>query len=129
LTDGSDNITEFYHDGGELVICDGISIVSGGQLSDSWADQTAFNIPSFSRKVHATIKYTYIDQPNPVFVRPDGAQDCDIWVGDVAAGSTISTTVCSLILPSSHIIEAKETTASANQLTIYQNGWYFPYGM
>jgi hypothetical protein len=128
-TDGSANVLEFFHDGDLVTLADAITVQSGGALTASFADATAFTMPTFVNRVPATFLHTYVDAAGTVTWRTNGQTgSTGHQVTSVAAGGTISTNTTVVTPDSTGLIEVKET-ANNNTLDIYQHGWYLPEGM
>ena len=130
-TDGSDNILEFFHDGGDYVgHVNSLNDVSAQDVDAAWEDaEAAFKIPSFSTKANVTFEHIYGDTDGDIHWRPKGANSTGgITVTWANAGSTTVYETTDIITNSSQYIEMK-LADSTNTVNIDTNGWYFPNGM
>jgi len=131
LTDGSSNIKEFFHDGGNLVkFADDITTNSSGNITTSFADANALSIPKFSTRGLVHFAWTYVDASSTVLWRTNGQTgSTGTRCVSAVAGSTFNFNTCDVITDSNQIIEVKESATSNNLIDIWTTGWYFPAGM
>ena len=120
LTDGSSNIVEFFHDGGEKVIHAGyITSVSGGTYNTSWLDvDFAAAMPKFSTKGEITLSS---GSTALYYWRVNGQTDTVGHIGQLGYNDI------EIITDSSQLIELK--TASEVTISVLLNAWYFPAGV
>ena len=134
FTDGSSNVLEFFHDGGELVtFADQIETVSLLDIGHAaFVDITAaFTAPAFCTKVLASFSSDYSNAVCSLFYRVNGqtgATGHALLACQAALGEG-STDLSPIFTDSSQLIEWKESAASTNTYACYTNGWYFPNGM
>jgi hypothetical protein len=132
-TDGSDDILEFFHDGGDLVIYadDIAATLADGTPSDTFSDVT-YTAPSFCTKVQATLMGTRADTNGNLMYRTNGQSgSTGHQIGRVQLNvAQVTVNTLAVITDSSQIIEMRWSAASAgNTIESWIIGWYFPIGM
>lgn len=133
LIDGSGNIVEFFHDGGDYInYAGGQSLGSGLTPSTTWTDvdASAF-VPAFSSRISVNFDATYNNASATLRWRTNGQTDSD---GHGVAHTPASpdrqiNTVENVFTDSSGIFEIKFSQATTNEASLTINGWYFPKGM
>ena len=130
-SDGSQNITEFHHDGGNLVIyADSIvATLADSTPSNTFSDVT-FIAPAFSTKIEALLWGSYADADVGLYWRTNGQTGAvGHLAASVVAGATRASVVTSVITDSSHIIEIRYSAATTNTIDAWASGWYFGIGI
>ena len=126
LTDGSSNILEFFHMGGNFVLlADDIQNYTG-KPSGTWTDVTLSG-PKFSQDIDITIWTEDSDVEAIIQWRTNG-QSGGYGHNIVAAPSGgYAAATAHVITDSSNRIEVRLSTSSSNlDVFVYTNGWYFP---
>jgi len=133
ISDNSNNVLEFYHDGGDFVCyADHFNDVSGQDVDNTWEDiGTALSIPGFSTRANVSMLQAYGDVAGILYWRTNGqtaANGHEVLYGDADVTNVIS--VVDVITDTSQLIELKYGgSASTNTISVSTNGWYFPVGM
>jgi hypothetical protein len=134
LTDSSNNILEFFHDGGDLVVfADEIAELAATDIDTTWTDvDMATSVPGFSTKAEIAIQTGYGASSTSVLASwrtngQTGSSGHPMGVSQSSAKSQVN--VLSVITDSSQIIEVKYSGSDAHTLAISTSGWYFPIGM
>jgi len=125
LTDGSSNILQFWHDGGDIVIYDiEVTTLSATDLNGAWTDITC-TIPKFSIKPLMT--YAINTAGGAAYEwRVNGSTSAGNTFSGISAGDS-GQFVC--MTDSSQKFEAKDQISGAGTIALYTAGWYFPTGM
>lgn len=130
LTDGSSNILEFFHDGGDLVFFadDTISDQNGAVTATFTDNDVTLTAPKFSTKIHISYGLTAVNETS-VRWRTNGqtASTGHYFAKAITEGSNYGT--LDVISDSSQVIEVKCGGPGTETLTIYTAGWYFPAGV
>ena len=125
-TDGSSNILQFWHDGGDFVLYDADFGDLTNGTSATYTDVT-LTMPKFSTKAYITTDTYYVNNNTQVYIRPNGSSGSSpIFVGEVASGSTMNINNVMCITDTSQKIEYKHNASTSNTFSIFTNGWYFP---
>ncbi|MBW1777093.1 MAG: hypothetical protein JRJ54_05795 [Deltaproteobacteria bacterium] len=126
LTNGSSQLLEFFHDGGEQVNpADHIQEHSGG-WPNSWSDLTV-SAPAFCTKVLLNAYGSSSAGSSFLYFRVNG-QTGTTGIQVMRTGASMENTVL-VFTDSSQIVEYKEAADSSAGGSIYMNGWFFPAGM
>ena len=130
LTDGSSNILEFVHDGGdECQFATDIASLAATATSTTWTDAT-LKAPKFATKVGVTFVIVYVDGNSVFYWRTNGQTDT---TGKRIAFTALGTNYSSsaVITDSSQIIEVHYSGAGglSDTIAVYTYAWYFPAGM
>ncbi len=128
--DGSNTMDEFFHDGDLVLYADAITVGPTG-IDPTFADWTAFTMPSFARKAPVFFFWLYDNVDTVAYWITKGQTGTTGHpIGSVkdAIGAYCNVNI-DVITDANQLIQVKETDASTNTLTTYQNGWYFPIGM
>jgi len=130
LTDGSNNILEFFHDGGDLVYYAGfVHDRDSEDLDVAWTDVT-LTIPAFCRRAQVLLESYYVDGTVTLMWRTNGQTDgVGHHVGISAVGSELSSNTFPVITDSNLKIEIRHSAAGGNTAVVYTDGWYFPVGI
>lgn len=132
LTDGADNILEFFHDGGKSVThANHIVQDTGTAYGTTWTDEDLTGkIPSFSTKALAFFRTTYGDNNAHCCWRINGQTGSDGHdVTYVEAGVTKSVNTVPIMTDSNQIVELRLDSAGSSTSLLHINGWYFPQGL
>ena len=144
---GTSNIYEFFHDGGDLVIW--ADAKAGGQAtitdfdyegiapSTTW-DDVYLTMPAFASKGLVTFLFymnntavaTELNWRTNGQTGSTGHYVCSLISYDNSSNAydyDVNTT--DVLTDTSNIIEVKTSDASTHQVSVYCNGWYFPFGM
>ena len=126
-TDGSSNILEFHHDGGDCVIFDeDIDIVANVDIDDVFTDATLI-IPKFSTKAIIYAKLNYVDGSSTLSWKVNGGSTTKgVPIAAVEADSHLDSSVAQVFTDSSQIIEIKNSDSNGNTVYLTTVGWYFP---
>lgn len=131
--DGSGNIDNFYHDGGDLVVWDEQPQSIGALTpSTTWTDvDMSDEAPAFCTKILATFSFSYVDGSNPVIeYRSNGSSGGGQRVALVNASETRAYPQRTIFSDSAQVIEVRFDTATANSaIEVYGDGWFLPKGM
>jgi len=127
-TDGSGNIPEFFHDGGDyLVFADQVTDLNPTDIDTTWTDVT-LSIPAFATKANV-----FMEQNSAGSLRyywrtngQSGTTGHTVFGSSEAADGGSSHIV---ITDSSQIIEVKCSASGNDTIGVWTNGWYFPAGM
>jgi hypothetical protein len=133
LTDGSNNVLNFYHDGEDFVhhnayFAEAVTATPSNVFTDV---NMASSVPAFSTRALVNVILTYVDTAISLMVRPNGSSStAHKYAGEVAAGSTISVNEVIVYLDTGQIFEvAFAVPTVGNTVTVLSNGWYLPRGM
>jgi len=126
LTNGSSQLLEFFHDGGEQVNPADHIQEHSGEWPDSWTDLTV-SAPAFCTKVLLNAYGGGSGGSSYLYFRVNG-QTGTTGIQVIRTGSTMENTV-PVFTDSSQIVEYKEAADSSATGSIYMNGWFFPAGM
>ena len=130
LTDGSNNILEFFHDGDAVFFADEIEDRASTGISTDWSDEITLTVPVFVRKVNVWFLYTYVDVGTRGYWRTEGQTASTghviAYVDNGGANGVVNVDV---ICSSNLKIDVREPDAAANTLEAKTQGWYFPIGM
>lgn len=132
LTDGSNAIVEFWHDGGDYIQwANAFSEAATIMPSTTWTDvDCASSVPVFCTKAQFSISQIYTNANATLMVRTNGQTgSTGLTACYVSATSTSDLTSMPVILDVAQIIEVKTDVASTNNVYVWVNGWYFPVGM
>jgi len=128
LTDGDDDILEFFHDGDVCVFADNIQNYHE-DLDDSWVDVT-MSAPKFTTKVSALFSANWADGGGSVSWRTNGQTGATGHLMAYADGDVIIGRASSdVITDDSGIIEIIMSASNANNSYVFTIGWYFSIGM
>jgi len=128
LTNGSSQILEFWHDGGDLTLY-GYRILDANGIapSDTPTDVT-LSLPSFSTKAMVTFNHSYVDSSAAYLLyRVNGSSKFHYVGSRVSSGNDFNTFI--VLTDSSQIIEVYFDRTTNNTASIYTDGWFFPAGM
>ncbi len=130
LTNGSSEMLEFIHAGDLIMLADAIGVDTGAGISTSYADISAFSMPSFANKVLAYARLDYGNNQASISWRTKGQTGT---VGHeilkVAGASVRNSSQFIAITDSNHVIQLIESTGTSNTVDINQDGWFLPEGM
>ncbi|MHC4748397.1 MAG: hypothetical protein ACYTFW_00850 [Planctomycetota bacterium] len=131
LTDGSNNISKFYHDGDYVQFGEHDATSTGTNLGTTASRTTiTFDVPGFCTRVEAYVAFLYVDASSGIRIAVFNKSDAGQLVITTASGYTIAQqTTVTLVTDSSQKVEAYETAASANTMDLNTVGWYLPNGM
>jgi hypothetical protein len=126
-----DALLEFLHDGDFVARADEKEEKAFGTIGTDWSDEITLQIPSFARRANLEFSWNWVDVAATVFWRTEGQTgSTGHRVGYVIGATATSSVVNSDVVVSSNLkIDVKESTATANNLAVYLQGWYFPNGM
>jgi len=123
-TNGSAQIDEFFHDGGEtLYFADQVSDLAATDIDTTWTDVT-LSIPGFSTS--ALCSFDHGASATGAFYWRTNGQTATTGHQLTASGGLGGTTV---ITDSNQIIELKENVSDTATISCNTNGWLFPGGM
>jgi hypothetical protein len=144
---GTNNIYEFFHDGGNLVLyadhlVAGQTAITDFDYTDIDVDTTWDDVylpaPAFCSRILATAQ---------LYMKNTAQQVSLSWRTNGQTGTTghrIATvesydassnaydydvTTTDMICDSSQIVEVVNTISDASEVSVWVNGWYFPFGM
>lgn len=133
LTDGSNNILEFFHDGGNF--CHYATFIADRVMADLdnvWTDIT-LTIPSFTTRA---LNWFVLDakadaQEVYLYWRTNGQTDATghMTVSTKTGEDEVASIYSDVMTDSSQIIEVKCSATGDNQAAVYTDGWYFPQGL
>lgn len=132
LTDGSSDILEFFHDGGEDVeYGDGIIEVNNAQLTTTFADvDLSSSVPKFATRAWLHFLWLYSNADVPMLYRTKGQTGATgRSVCRVASDGTSDSNAIKVTMDSSQVIQTRESGASTNTYYLYTHSWCFPAGM
>lgn len=134
LTDATNDLIAFYHDGGDLILWDAaIETITAQDVDTSWVDiSTALMIPGFSTKAQIFARMN-VRTTNDMQVdwRVNGSTDATghpLFLCGTAA-SNMPSVHLPVMTDSSQLIELKCGASSTDTLAIDTEGWYLPAGM
>lgn len=130
LTDGSSNIVEFYHDGGDLVLYADRIVDTSAAPSNTWTDYT-LTMPKFSTKAELCVISSFNTAGNYSFWRTNGqtATNGHHMSGGFNTTGNGAVNTFTAITDSTQKIEAKFTAADTGNITAYTQGFYLPAGL
>lgn len=128
-TDGSGNVLEFWHDGGDYVAY-GTDFQDrpGADLDSTWTDVT-LTIPAFALAAQVQFSCSYVDTSNEMFYRPNGGAGTGFSVAVCTAGTVEGVSIAKVLTDTSQILEVKLSADGADTARVETGGWYFPKGM
>lgn len=134
LTDGSNNILEFFHDGGDLVLfADYIREVTADNVGVNWGDtdiDITSSVPGFATKVNMHFRWTYNNTTATLLWRINGQTGTSGHIiGKALAASTVAGNTLDIFTDSSQVFQLKESDTSTNTCDAWINGWYLPQGL
>ena len=126
----TNNIEEFYHDGGDLVVAnpfdDYANAVPGNSTS---RDSVVLTIPSFCIKAYIIVRTEYISAEDYSYISPKTTTlQVQAGVGWVNVDSTRSFTISTVFTDASQTVDIW-TSAGNAEMFVRTSGWYFPSGM
>lgn len=130
LTDGADNILEFFHDGLDYVgYADEIAESTNVDPDTTWTDETLI-LPSFCISAIVVFYHDFGDQSTWLRYRTNG-QTGTTGRRIVGANATTDPTsaIVKVITDTSQKIEIKMDDAGTNTCDMWTQGWFFPNGM
>jgi len=131
LTDGSGNITEFFHNGDNVWFADQVTVRANAVVATDWSDEITLSMPVFARRASVTFVWAYINAAIGLKWRTEGQTGttghfaCLPIDADVTQIGSTKTVIASSNLK----IDIAEASASNNTCYAYQNNWYFPTGV
>ena len=130
---GSNNIVEFFHDGGDQYsYADEIEDLALTDIDDTWTDVT-LTIPKFSTKASVTLHTadTAAGAAISCYWRTNGQSgSTGHLIGSaVNSGDEAAMNECRVFSDSSQIIEVRKASAGLQRIGALTNGYYFPAGM
>jgi len=130
FTDGSGNILEFWHDGGNFVLHgDEIADISAQDVDAAWVDaEAALTMPIFSTKAQIRLALNYIDTGGAAAWRTNGQTGTTGHVIGFCVDGHFDYHTVDVITDSAHLIELKFSNGG-DTIYGYTGGWYFPNDM
>lgn len=120
-------VSNFYHNGGELVLYDlADTDLSLSDIDTTWFDVT-LRIPSFSHQAIVNLFDDYVDTPNAARWRTNGSSAGGNKVTDIDGIDAVSTFIVST--DTSKIIEVQHENAGGDRMSLTTQGYYLPAGM
>ena len=129
--DVSGNIDEFHHYGDLVLWADSIGVDSNTVVGSTPVDTSAFIIPSFAVKVHATFSQKYVDGTYAnLSWRTNGQTSSNgHYVLFTNADGENNNNSMDIITDSSGIIEWWDSGNTNATSSVREGGWYLPNGM
>jgi len=129
-TDGSSNIVEFFHDGGDYVpYADQIEDLTATDIDTTWTDVT-LSIPVFATKANVTFEVLSGAASMKAKWRTNGQTGTTGHVAvSVLAVSRPGAAQADVITDSSQVIEVVSSVSDDGTIAALLNGWYFGRGM
>ncbi len=129
LTNGSNNILPFWHDGGDLVKYDsGYEALAMTNINTTWSD-IIMELPAFSTKCTTYIIGEYVDGTSIIQVRTNGSAGVGFSICYVKATNPDPQNTTILMTDATQTIEVRMTVINGNKMQVSATGWYFPGGM
>lgn len=129
-TNGSSQVEQFYHDG-DLVLYDTHYATVADELGTTWTD-IVLNAPSFATRMPVRFYAGYVSAATYVdgYWRTNGQSGTyGHTVYQISADTQLANNTLVVISDSSQTIEVKHSTAEANDMVCYAEGYYLPTGM
>jgi len=129
LTDGDDDLLEFWHDVDTVIYTSEIVDLADVDIDTVWTD-VILTLPGF-----VTIPLCIIEPEfnegvsSTAYVRTNGSSGNGMTVGRVNSYTTRLISFPTIITDSNQTIEVNYGTAGSNVLTVRTYGWKFPSGM
>lgn len=131
LTDGSNNILEFFHDGDAVYYGNNTHDVTIQDIDAPFVTiEAALTMPIFARRAIVNVRGNYGDTATGLWWRTTGSNATTghyILYMDADVTSVLNT--LTVITDSAHKIDLSTATANINTVTIDTSGWKFPNGM
>lgn len=128
LTDGSNNILEFFHNGERCLFADQIIEIQAWDVDTAWLDRI-LTAPSFTTQIEATLRSRGLTGALPYWRTKGQAGTVGHLYGVAGANSQDSWNNVSVITDSNQTIQFKYSLSDASTLDVFTEGWYFPEGM
>ena len=129
LTNGSNQVTEFFHYGDFVSYADSIQDVTSADIDQTWTDAT-LTIPAFSTMAKATFAGTYGSDSKTFLWRKNGQTGTTgHYIMTINSANVSEFIQVNVITDTSQKIETKSTVAGNSVIDEYTDGWYLPIGM
>jgi hypothetical protein len=129
LTNASNQVVKFFHDGGEFVCyADPITDRAAAALSNTWTDLT-LSIPAFCTVAEIYHQANYVDANAYSQWRTNGDTTGTHTGAYIDTSPDQAVAHMKVVTDSSQIIEIRFSAAGNNSLVVNTQGWYIPTGM
>ena len=123
LTDGSGNITEFFHDGDNVWFANQVIVRANAVVATDWSDEITLSMPVFARRASVTFVWAYINAAIGLKWRTEGQTGTTGHFACVPIDADVTQLLSTkTVLASSNLkIDIKEQAASDNTCYVYQH--------
>lgn len=136
ITNGSSQIVEFFHDGGDYILfADAVTDLSNTDIDTTWTDVT-LTLPTFSTRAEITtetrattnaVSIIYYWRTNGTVTASTGHYMSDSYSSNNSSGRVSNS--ATVITDSSQIVEVKHSASGTQTMSLRTNGFYLPRGM